>query len=819
MTRRVLFQIHWFLGITAGFVLAVMGVTGALMSFEDEIMAALSPGVVRLAPATGARLEPDALVAAVSRQRQGTPVSQLVIHRDPSLAAEATLVPPKGQRRGEHVFVDPRTGRILGHATASGFFRTVMDLHRWLALPGGPNGIGRQITGFSALALIFFALSGLYLRWPRRALDWRSWFVLDLRRSGRHLYRALHAVVGGWVVLFYLLSALTGLTWSYDWYRQGARYVLTGTPGGAREQRGEGAVSTLPLAPAWAAFRRSDGRGYDRVTINLPRGDAPVVMRVLPEGARFDRMTDELRFDPASGALTKADRYRNRRAGEVVAGNFYALHTGQFFGLPGRIVMLIASLAMPLFTVTGLLLYLGRRRTKRALAAIAASTDPVTGTHGTGLLVVHASQTGHAERLARLSAAAFPGATLCPLADVRADRLRQATRALFVVSTYGEGQAPDRARRFEAQVMAAPADLAGLDYAVLALGDRDYADFCAFGQRVDAWLHASGGRRLFDRVELDGDDRDAERHWQQQLAALAGHAIQPDWTPAAYVPWTLAERTHVNPGSPGAPMYRVVLRPPAPTRWTAGAIAEVMPRHAPARVDRWAAAAGLVADATRREAWRDQVLPEDGSMPALPLAHRDYSVASIDASGVIELLVRQTPAADGDPGIGSGWLTRTAAIGDPIRLRVRDNPGFAPPRDPATPLILIGNGTGLAGLVAQLRARQAQGGGACWLLYGERSRRFDRPFADVLARAQEEGLLVRTDLAFSRDRDDGRYVQHLVAEGAADLSDWVARGAAVYVCGSLVGMATDVDAVLRDVLGDRQVEELAAEGRYRRDIY
>lgn len=820
MTRRVLFQIHWFLGITAGFVLALMGVTGAMMSFEDEIMAALSPGVVTVAPSSAAPLSPDALIAAVARQRGGATVSQLIVQRDSAMAAEVTLTPPKGQRRGEHLFVDPRTGRILGHATGDGFFRTVMDLHRWLALPGGPDGIGRQITGIAALSLIFFALSGLYLRWPRRPLDWRAWFVIDLRRTGRNLYRALHAVVGGWVLLFYLLSALTGLTWSYDWYRQGARYVLTGKTGPARERAGQDApVFTRPLAPAWDSVMRSDGARYDRVTITVPRGDAPVVMRVLPRGARFDRMTDELRFDPVSGAVTKADRYARRRAGEVVAGNFYALHTGAFFGLPGRIVMLLAALTMPLFTVTGLLLYLGRRRTKRALAAIAHDTPPVADGTGGGMLVAYASQTGNAERLARLTAAAFPGAAIRPLAAVDAAALSEATRALFVVSTYGEGHAPDRARRFEGQVMATPADLSRLDYAVLALGDREYPDFCAFGHRLDAWLHAGGARRLFDTVVRDGDDRDAERHWQQQLAAIAGHAIQPDWAPADYAGWTLTARTHVNPGSPGAAMYHLVLTPEAPAHWTAGAIAEVLPRHDPARIDRWLAAHGRDADTATRAAWRERILPADGTEPALPLSHRDYSIASITASGAVELLVRQAVAEDGHPGIGSGWLTMTAQPGDTIRLRLRDNPGFAPPHDPATPMILIGNGTGLAGLIGHIRARGEQGGAACWLLHGERARATDRPFAADIAAAQRDGTLARVDLAFSRDADCGRYVQHLVADAADDIAAWVERGAAIYVCGSLAGMASAVDAALRAILGDARLEELAAAGLYCRDIY
>lgn len=819
MTRRVLFQIHWFLGITAGLVLAVMGVTGALMSFEDEIMAALSPGVVTLAPSAAPALSPDALVNAAASQRSGTRITQLVIERDPTRAAAVTFAPEKGQRRGEHVFVDLRNGTLLGPATGEAFFRTVMDLHRWLALPGGPNGIGRQITGFSALALIFFALSGLYLRWPRRALDWRSWLVLDLRKTGRNLYRALHAVIGGWLVAFYLVSALTGLTWSYDWYKQGARYVLTGKSGPSNERRTETKGATLPLAPAWAQFLKRDGTRFERVSITLSTGDKPVIMRMLPRDARFDRMTDELRFDELSGAPMKTERYAARALGETIAASFYAIHTGAFFGITGRIALLLSSVTMPLFTITGLLLYIARRRSKRALAAVTASCLPLASGDGSSMLVIHASQTGNAERIARFSAMAFPGSTVLPLAGLDPDRLRSASRALFVVATYGEGDAPDRSRRFDTTTMSAPVDLAGLDYAVLALGDREYPDFCAFGHRVDAWLHAGGGRRLFDMIEMDGTDGDAERHWQTQLAAIAGAAIQPDWTPAAYQRWTLTDREHINPGSPGAPVHRIVLRSEEPTIWTPGAVAEVMPRHDPARVDRWLAAHGR--DAALRELWMDKVLvADDGQHSPRLLSHRDYSIASLATSEEIELLVRSCTAPDGEPGIGSGWLNQIAPIGGTIELRVRDNPGFAP-ADPATPIVLIGNGTGIAGLMAHLRDRARAGKAAApaWLLYGERSRDHDRPFAAEIEGLVADGTVERIDLAFSRAPDCGRYVQHLVAEAPDAIREWADRGAAFFVCGSLVGMASDVDAALRAILGDVRLEAMAETGCYQRDIY
>ncbi|MDG2534238.1 sulfite reductase flavoprotein subunit alpha [Sphingomonas sp. HITSZ_GF] len=824
MIRRVLFQIHWLLGITAGLVLALVGVTGATMAFEDEIMAALSPGIVTLAPSRAPVLAPDALAAAITQQRPDLGIRQLVINRDPGLAAEVTFLPEKGVRRGEHQFVDPRTGILLGPAKGEAFFATVMDLHRWLALPGSGNGWGRQITGFAAFALIFFALSGLYLRWPRRALDWRSWFVLDLRKTGRNLYRTLHATIGTWLAILYLFSATTGLTWSYAWYKQGAVYLLTGKAGGAGEGRREPAKDAPPvnLAAAWAQLLRSDGSRYQRVTINLPQGKGPVAMRILPKGARFDRMTDELRFDATTGALVKAERYAERGTGATLAANFYALHTGSFFGTFGRIMLMLSAGTMPLFTVTGLLLYFARRRAKRALQAVAAADVPAIDAGGSDMLVIHASQTGNAERIARMSAAAFPGASVRALGSLDPEELRRAARALFVVATYGQGDAPDRARAFESRAMAAPVDLAQLDYAVLALGDHEYEDFCAFGYRVDAWLHAGGAKRLFDLVEMDGDDADAERHWQQQLAAISGHAIEPDWRPAAYARWTLTGREQVNPGSPGEPVYRVTLAPEEPADWAPGAIAEVMPRHDPARIARWLEAAGRGEDAELRAALADKILPEapPADLAALrPLAHRDYSVASIAASGQVDLLVRLARAEDGGPGIGSGYLCTVAAIGETVSIRLRDNPGFAAPEDRRVPLVLIGNGTGIAGLMGHLRDRAREGGAPAWLLFGERSRAHDRPFVGELDALVEAGTLARLDLAFSREPDCGRYVQHLVAEAADDIQAWADRGAAFYVCGSLAGMASGVDAALREVLGDARVEAMLADGLYRRDIY
>lgn len=836
MTRRIFFQIHWFLGITAGLVLAVMGVTGAMLSFEDEIMAAISPGIVTLTPGNAPHLDPDAVVARAAAQRHGLRVASLTVEEAPDRAWRIQFDPPRGKKgRGERSFVDPRDGRLLGNAKGAGFFRTIEDLHRWLALPGGGNGIGRQITAFSAISLIFFALSGLYLRWPKRALDWRAWLVLDLRKSGRNLYRALHAVIGGWIVLFYLLSATTGLWWSYDWYRQGVLYALTGKTNRGEQQRDErkkdvDPVASPSLTQAWPALTRFTGNRFESVTISLPKGEKPVSFRILLPNARHDRMTDTVQIDPASGRVIKVERYADRTMGEVITTSMLEVHRGAIFGVTGRIIIFVTSLTMPLFTITGLLLYLARRRKKRP--ADEQPVDIVGTPEATDMLVAFASQTGGAERLARQTAAALGATRVLPLTSVDAAQLAQVDRALFVISTYGEGEPPDRARRFARQDMAQAPAASHLHYAVLALGDREYADFCAFGHQVDHWLHAGGGQRMFDMIEVDGEDADAHRQWQQQLAALGARPDAPDWAPASYGKWRLVDRRLLNPGSAGGPAYLVSLEPCDGVfpDWEAGDIAEILPRNDPQRVAdfllrRDLDGASTIDDEgmTLQTHLTGAILPEemdDTTSPAdlRPLPHREYSVASIGSDGRIELLIRQVRRDDGRLGLGSGWLTRHAPMGGEVDLRVHANLGFrAPPGDRR--LILIGNGTGLAGLRGHLHQSAARGGGGHWLFLGERNMAHDAFLDEELKQMLVSGTLARLDRAFSRDLECGRYVQDLVGAHAAALRLWVEEGAAILVCGSLEGMAPAVDAALRTALGDDRLETMAEAGLYRRDIY
>lgn len=484
---------------------------------------------------------------------------------------------------------------------------------------------------------------------------------------------------------------------------------------------------------------------------------------------------------------------------------------------------------------------------RRRAAWLASSADSGAQAGGdAAILVAHASQTGFAEQLALQTAevlrAAGMAVRLVPLGQVTLAELHRFSRALFVVSTTGEGDAPDSAVGFARRVMGSPASLNGLDYGVLALGDSGYGRYCGFGYALESWLHRHGARAMFDLVPVDDGDEGALRHWQHYLGVLSGSTEMADWSAPRYGRWQLVERRLLNAGSPGAPAFHIAMRcAEGEAQWQAGDIAEVGPRNGPAEIARCLADTDLAFDApvvlenaplTLAQALAGLALPHDEEGRATlrgraaqelvdalaPLPHREYSIASLPSDGRLELLVRQTRHADGRLGLGSGWLTEHAALGGDIALRVRINRSFHSPESDI-PLILIGNGTGLAGLRAHLRGRAAAGRHRNWLLFGERTRAHDYFHGGEIDGWLQDGVLARLDLAFSREAGPCRYVQHCVAAAAAELQAWVADGAAIYVCGSLQGMAGGVAAALEDILGRDELERMAEEGLYRRDVY
>ncbi|WP_207937256.1 sulfite reductase flavoprotein subunit alpha [Pseudomonas sp. 51_B] len=850
MVKKTLFQLHWFFGITAGLVLAVMGITGALYSFQEELLRAFNADVLKVEVRAEGVLPPAELVSRVETA-QGEKVSMLWVDVREGNAARVFFTPPPGERRGTLRYADPYTGELKGDATGQGFFNLMLSLHRFLAM----GDTGRQITGACTLMLVFFCLSGFYLRWPRKALNWRTWLTLDWAKKGRAFNWDLHAVAGTWCLLFYLLFALTGLFWSYEWYRSGLNKLLAEPAAGQQHKRGEGRGRHGPPnidkhAPPlvvdydaiWATLKGAAGPSLAAYNLRLPpAGNQPANLFYLLEGAAHPRAFNTLVIDPATGQIKRQERYIEKPFKAQLLQSVYALHVGEYFGLPGRIIVTIASLSMPLFFITGWLLYLDRRRKKRQVLAARSHVDARQG-DGDSWLVGFASQSGLAEQLAWQSASQLQAAGLPvrvrALAELNEADLKQARRALFVVSTFGDGEAPDSARGFERKVLGQPLTLNHLNYALLALGDRQYPHFCGFARRLQAWLSDRGASSAFGPVEVDNVDQAAVQLWQQQLAQLTGVQPVSAWQPPSFGNWTLVRREQLNPGSQGQPVYLLGLRPEQPASWEAGDLVEILPLNGRARID--AFVHGMAQDAnvsvqveglhtTLSQALAGRQLPSRrdhllGLHPQalvdalVPIGSREYSIASIASDGVLELIVRQERNAHGHLGLGSGWLTEYLPLDGTLSLRLRRNSSFHLPQAPA-PMILIGNGTGLAGLRSLMRARVNAGEQRNWLLFGERNRAHDLLCGAELQGWLASGDLARLDLAFSRDQAEKVYVQDVLLQQAETLKQWVLDGACVYVCGSLQGMAAGVDAALKGILGEATVQQLIEDGRYRRDVY
>nr|WP_262383341.1 sulfite reductase flavoprotein subunit alpha [Pseudomonas sp. WS 5412] len=838
--KKTLFQLHWFFGITAGLVLALMGITGAAYSFQDEILRALNPTVLTVQKQPAGVLPPAELVRKLEAT-EGKAVSMLWVESESGNAARVFFTPPPGERRGQMRYFDPYTGDYLGDAVGQDFFGLMLQLHRFLAM----GDTGRQITGACTLILIFFCLSGLYLRWPRQVASWRAWLTLDWRKKGRSFNWDLHSVFGTWCLLFYLLAALTGLSWSYEWYNKGLTRLLSDAPQNERvRNRGPAPAGPAPIAnyeAIWSSIYSSAGPGLSAYNIRMPPvAGQPATVYYLLQSSPHDRALNQINLDPATGVVKSVERYGDKSLKAQLLTSIYALHVGSYFGLVGRIILTVTALCMPLFFITGWLLYLDRRRKKRQVRDARKGLGE-NHSDAPAWLIGFASQSGFAEQLAwqtagQLQADGLP-VKVKPLGSVSEEDLRQSEHALFVVSTFGDGEAPDSARGFERSVLGRDLSLQGLNYSVLALGDRQYQHFCGFARRLHFWLTHQGGNALFAPVEVDSGDQEALLHWQHQLGQITGHAPAA-WASAHYESWTLSRRTLLNPDSSGTGVYLLGLNPPAPRDWLAGDLVEILPRHCPWAVEHFLDGLGIagtdevLVDGLARpleQVLASRQLPDNRShlvglhaqalVEALvPVGVREYSIASIASDGVLELIVRQERHPDGSLGLGSGWLTEHAPLGAAISLRLRRNSGFHLPTEPV-PMILLGNGTGLAGLRSLLKARIADGQQRNWLLFGERNIAHDYHCQEELQGWLASGDLALLDLAFSRDQDEKIYVQDRLRESADVLRKWLAEGAAIYVCGSLQGMAAGVDQVLVDVLGSEAVQRLIEQGRYRRDVY
>jgi sulfite reductase (NADPH) flavoprotein alpha-component len=218
-----------------------------------------------------------------------------------------------------------------------------------------------------------------------------------------------------------------------------------------------------------------------------------------------------------------------------------------------------------------------------------------------------------------------------------------------------------------------------------------------------------------------------------------------------------------------------------------------------------------------------------------PLQPRVYSISSSHrcTPGRVSLTVdavRYDIETRTRLGVCSTFLGGRVAPGDTIKVYVQKALHFALPDDPATPIIMIGPGTGVAPFRAFLHERQAiKAPGPNWLFFGHQRSDCDFFYEDEFAAMHAAGHLTRLSLAWSRDGGEKVYVQHRMREAGHEVWAWLKHGAHVYVCGDALRMAKDVETALTDIVAAhggrtpaeaiRFIGELKAAGRYQADVY
>ncbi len=493
----------------------------------------------------------------------------------------------------------------------------------------------------------------------------------------------------------------------------------------------------------------------------------------------------------------------------------------------------------------------------------------------TPLLIAFGSQSGNAESLAKRLAREASGrgfaARAAGLDSLQPADLIQDKNVLLITSTWGEGDMPDNAVSFWDSINqnGSSPKFDGVQYSVLALGDKNYADtFCLAGKKLDQRLAELGAKRIVDRVDCDVEFDDLAKVWSSNAFIIlsgkeSGTGFQPvqateettGWSKKKPFPAKLIANQALNtPGSSKDTRHIAFSLTGSGLTYETGDALGVFVQNSPEVVDAVIAAHGFdpnaqVGTKTLREAlladYEVRSLLGKTPEPGLTLDSflenlrklqpRLYSIASSIKAHADEVhlcvgAVRYSTDGIAHQGVASTFLADRLPLGETTGIYFHAANHFRLPTDLTKPIIMVGPGTGIAPFRAFLEEREAtKAPGKNWLFFGDQKRASDFLYHDQIIAWVQSGHLTRLDTAFSRDQEEKIYVQTRMLQAASELWQWLEEGAHFYVCGDAKRMAKDVDDALHQIIqtqGGKTADEAAAyvaqmkkEKRYARDVY
>lgn len=370
MTLKKIFgKLHLWLGLLSGAVVLVVALTGSLLVFEKELDEWANQDFY-FAPAPGGqRLTIDSLMHRVQAADPALRISEVEEVQNGQL--RNVLV--SGQKDG-HTWiaaVNPYTGEVVRTVRHDQrFFTIVLHLHRYLLA----GETGKAVTGVCCLIFLVLLVTGIVLWWPKRIRQLKQRLQVKWSGSRKRLNWDLHAVGGFYAYLVLFVIALTGLTWSYKWFNNGIFQLFDGRP--MQRYTPPANRASGPVAYGFyeqvyqEAVRRLPYKG--KLSLLLPKNDS-LSVTVSKENfeASVTNVVDYLYFERGTVHLLKERLYENESLGMKVRRLVYPIHTGQIYGWPTKIIAFLVCLLAASLPITGLRIWLGRR--KKARKATAAS--------------------------------------------------------------------------------------------------------------------------------------------------------------------------------------------------------------------------------------------------------------------------------------------------------------------------------------------------------------------------------------------------------------------------------------------------------------
>ena len=216
--KKFFAKIHLWLSIPFGIIIAIVCLTGAILVFETEILELCYPSRYFVKEVKGEMLSPAVLMGAAGQQLPDSiKINGIRVSSDPKRTYQLILPGKKAA-----CFINPYTGEITGIDDGKGFFMKIMRLHRWLLdeyKRDGSFAWGKTIVGYSTLVLAIIIISGLVIWYPRNRKALKNRFKIRTKAGWFRFLYDLHVSGGFYAALLLLILALTGLTWSFGWYR------------------------------------------------------------------------------------------------------------------------------------------------------------------------------------------------------------------------------------------------------------------------------------------------------------------------------------------------------------------------------------------------------------------------------------------------------------------------------------------------------------------------------------------------------------------------------------------------------------------------